>query len=691
MARARHTPKKLHDAPKGATAHARQKPKIELPPVEEIPGKEEESAPGTDEPARCWKRTAIFVLLSFVAGVLNSYNGYSLFENDCYFSHLSNLEREMTFRTEMGLYYSYFKVLAHAPTISDGFHELLSNNRTEYPTTINTLKRFNLYPELVIGIAYRIFNQTVDSLGIDAKQCWTVNRGENQNAVESCYGLGDPAMFYMTSVYLWNFLSGASLAALAGLLSDSFLGTILSCALYFFNFDESTRVQWTPPLRESFAYPLLILQMYLTSKLLRSRIDVSNCVVYVIISTSCLLCWQFSQFVLATEISCLFLVFVLHDAIERRQLQYISCMHLCTLFISHTLLFLNDMLFCSFYTAVVVACIISSQTRFLTDVKWSKMRVFAQILFFAVITIAVKVLFTFFLRVEDDSHVWGLLRSKISDYRDFDTMLYTCAPEFDYLQFDYVKAVGPTLGVVLLVLTGIIARALFRRSPPFTAEFLYNFYQCLVFGVMAYTFMRLKVLLTPHLCVLSSVVLCPRYFSTGKVRFATAIGLLAILVLPGMHSVVELHSHTGEYVNPDLEELMIFIDDYAEPEESFAGPMPLMANIMLSTGRPIVNHPHYENSVIRKKTETIYTLLSRKPMKEVQNNLKSVHARYVVIPRTWCLGKTRSGCSLPAIWDELDPENRNRPLVCERLMKDDTEKLFETVFQNDEYTMLSLV
>lgn len=48
---------------------------------------------------------------------------------------------------------------------------------------------------------------------------------------------------------------------------DLNIQTVCSFSLCLFH--QSTRVMWTPPLRESFAYPFLILQMLLLTYILR--------------------------------------------------------------------------------------------------------------------------------------------------------------------------------------------------------------------------------------------------------------------------------------------------------------------------------------------------------------------------------------------------------------------------------------
>ena len=92
-----------------------------------------------------------------------------------------------------------------------GLHNLYANNITEYPNTINVLKRFNVYPELLLGLIYRF----ADSHQWLQKTCWPVNRGEGLSPVESCEGLGEPAYFYVDAVWLFAGLTAFIVFVLA--------------------------------------------------------------------------------------------------------------------------------------------------------------------------------------------------------------------------------------------------------------------------------------------------------------------------------------------------------------------------------------------------------------------------------------------------------------------------------------------
>merc|ERR1719510_270435 len=111
--------------------------------------------------------------------------------------------------------------------------------------------------------------------------------------------------------------------------------------------------------------------------------------------------------------------------------------------------------------------------------------------------------------VSDDAHIFEILKSKFSNFSTFDTLLYTCAVEFDFLGWEMPLKTTQTLllpsavlGCVLVVLqyAGWLWKKTTEEGPaqaPCDPAPLYNLLQTLAYAVMAVLIMRLKLFLTP--------------------------------------------------------------------------------------------------------------------------------------------------------------------------------------------------
>ncbi|XP_049903886.1 dpy-19-like 1, like [Epinephelus moara] len=664
-------------------------------------------------------KLGITLLLAALTGYLHWHHLSQLFENDRHFSHLSNLEKEMAFRTEMGLYYSYYKTIIEAPSFLDGLHMVMNDRLTEYPLVINTLKRFNLYPEVVLASWYRVYTGVMGYLGIPTKMCWSINRGEGLTPVDSCEGMGDPAYFYVTCVFLLNGAMMSLFFIYGAYLSGSRLGGIVTSMCFFFNHGESTRVMWTPPLRESFAYPFLVLQMLLLTYILRTRNPSRTAMVALGISNLCfMLPWQFAQFVLLTQVASLFASYIL-GYLGAAKMQSILVTHMITLGVCFVLMFGNSMLLTSFYASSLVSiwAIIAVRDRFAQVFKPGIIIWVMQGLAWVGSTVLLKFLLSTVLCASDDAHISGLIKSKFTSYKDFHTLMYTCAAEFDFMELEtpirYLKTL--LLPINMLVVALIAGRTVqdivrFLRDGGKTSvkpddadeaagseiaakgELVYHSLQLVAFTVLAVLIMRLKLFLTPHMCIMASLICSKQLFGWIGERFKHQVAVFAVMAIMAIQGVANLQAQwgiIGEFSNLPQEELLDWIHENTRPDAVFAGAMPTMASVKLSTGRPIVNHPHYEDAGLRERTKLVYSMYSRMSGETVKGNLMKLGVDFFILEDSWCTRRTRPGCSMPEIWDIEDPHNVGKVPFCTHMSRS-SRPHFTTVFSNDIYKVLKV-
>ncbi|XP_010638774.1 probable C-mannosyltransferase DPY19L2 isoform X2 [Fukomys damarensis] len=647
-------------------------------------------------------------MIAAFVGILHWIHLTTLFENDRHFSHLSTLEREMSFRNEMGLYYSYFKTLIEAPSFLEGLWMIMNDRLTEYPLVINAVKRFHLYPEVVLAYWYRTFTGITNLFGIETKACWNVTRVGFPSEIESCEGLGDPACFYVGAIFILNGVMVGLFFIYATYLSGSQLGGLLTVLCYFFNHGEATRVMWTPPLRESFAYPFLVLQMYILTMSLRiSKNYGQYYIALCLANVAFMLPWGFAQFILFTQIASLFPMYVV-GYIEPSKFQKIIYMNMVSVILCFILMFGNPVYLSSYY----FSSLLMTWVIILKRNKIHRMGL-CELNFWLIQgggwwlgTIILQLVTSEILGVSDHISLTNLIAARILHHTDFDTLMYTCAPESYFMEqatpLRYIKTLLLPVVIVIAyfifkktirdVLCALYTNTYLRKQLLEHGELVFHTLQLLAFAALAILILRLKLFLTPHMCVMASLICSRRLFGWlfQRFRFESVIfGILAAMSIQGCANLHNQWSIRGEFTNMPQEELLLWIKYNTRPDAVFAGTMQTMASIKLSTQHPIVNHPHYEDADLRARTKIVYSVYSRKSAKEVRDKLLALHVNYYVLEEAWCIWRTKPGCSMLEIWDLEDPSNSANPSLCSTLLRD-ARPYFTTVFQNTLYRVLKV-
>ncbi|XP_049883578.1 LOW QUALITY PROTEIN: probable C-mannosyltransferase DPY19L1 [Pectinophora gossypiella] len=722
-------------------------------------------------------RNSAILLLAFTLGYIHYKYVSVLYENVRHFSHLSELEREMSLRTEMGFYYSYYKTVVQERPFIAGISKLMYDRLVEYPKDVNAFNRFNIHPEVIIGALYRYLEPWLNTTAY--KQCHMVDRGEGLWPIESCIGIGHPIVFYLEAVWVLAGLLASVIFLHATALSDSVLGGILAVTQYFANHNECTRVQWMPNERENFAAPLLFLQMGFLTLQLRER-EKKTCfqlqISIFILNCLCLLFWQFTQFIFLTQTAIFFVMEQLR-IIDLKTLCVFLHSHFCGLHMAVLLLQGNDMLksslYASFFLVISAYCLFFSSFRIKvttkTDLLVESWLVILRIAIAICTSVYLKQLISDILSVEDDTHIWELLYSKFSNYKTFHTLIYTCSEVFDFLPLTSVVNYTKTCLLPLVMFScvnvvffwmenGLKDAEAYRKGVKAESEnkgeekaesvikedtddsgiennaetfvkkkkrldldllervkvkneekkevlkdnlivflkvlnvdpaIFYNISQMVVFGVMAGLIMRLKLLFGTQMCIVSSLIVNTKYemrYQTWLTRLIFWALSASFLIQKLYDNITEEMSQVGEFSDVQQEELLEWISRETSSGAVFAGSMPILATVMLTTRRAIVAHPHYEHADARERVYAVYKMYGRFSPQELYQELTKLKATYLIVEKKYCYGRSRLGCSFQNIWDIEAPSYTGRPKLCHTLLTKPTDHLYR-VFTNEEYAV----
>lgn len=220
--------------------------------------------------------------------------------------------------------------------------------------------------------------------------------------------------------------------------------------------------------------------------------------------------------------------------------------------------------------------------------------------------------------------------------------------------------------------------------------YIQPFYTFALLNAFAIFFVALKFVATPFLCLLSATLPSRSWFhKTSSVYWVFYLFLVFCTInYPGFKNLKGQLAKKSEYRNPELEGLIHWIDK-TEPNAVFGAPIEVAAHILLTTKRPVVNHPLIEYQDMIERTRSLYSIFSKRLSTDIYNQLVKLRVQYVVISYESCFTGSKEGLRIIDIFDYLEPENYDKKAFCVSLFQKHN-PTFLKVFENLKYIVIQI-
>ncbi|XP_025072468.1 probable C-mannosyltransferase DPY19L3 isoform X2 [Alligator sinensis] len=580
----------------------------------------------------------------------------------------------------------------------------------------------NVYQEVVLSILYKIL--------------------PIQQYVEPVY-LYIYTLFGLQAVYV------IALYITSWLLSGTWLSGLLAAFWYIINRIDTTRVEFTIPLRENWALPFFAVQIAAITYLLRPHLRPLHerlTLLTVFLSTFLFsLTWQFNQFMMLIQALVLFILDSL-DMLPTAKVMMLYIIQVTGLLLVCILQFFNSMILgslaISFNVSVLLARTIQRNLK--TGGLLNRLgKLFLHVLLVLCLTLLVNNFIKKILNLESDEHIFKFLKAKFGfgSTRDFDANLYLCEEAFGllplntfsrlsdtFLFYAYIFVLFPIMITAAVVafqnLSGSANVQPIDKMEKCTIALkpgaAYNLIHTVLFGCLALSTMRMKYLWTSHMCVFASFGLCSTevwgfilksvHLNTPQricvIKYLVPIATLLYLSHKFWPGMMDELSELREFYDPDTVELMNWIKSNTPKTAAFAGSMQLLAGVKLCTGRILTNHPHYEDKSLRERTKQVYQIYAKRSPEEVYRTLRSFGTDYVILEDSICYERRHSrGCRLRDLLDIAnghimdgvgDNEPNLKPSAYPRFCEEIKKNLpaytlyFTRVFQNKTFHVYKL-